>query len=274
MSHTRLQAKADLYAAYVASEAWQERHLFLPALLFLTTTDTRASRFLGALARALSYSPRQQGRRAFVAGAAGIAWTPGRLLGDACLADLDRNTGLTLLDVLKAARAPYEQALARHHEREEADEALRRALRENPQAMRKLLADYTHALSAYVQALGPVGKQAVELLRASTDEPSPDERAHCAQSHATSMRRYPNHERTNCPRPAGACAPRSRYWSSTAAPHNPNRSRRSPAATAPVRPCAAQAACSAKRRSRDCTRRSCPRSYLGVDVSSGPTVDA
>jgi hypothetical protein len=41
MSHTRLRAKAELYAAYAASDAWHERHLLLPALLFLTTTDTR-----------------------------------------------------------------------------------------------------------------------------------------------------------------------------------------------------------------------------------------
>lgn len=50
MSHARLRQKAELYAAYIASDAWQGRHLFLPALLFLTTTDVRAARFLKALA--------------------------------------------------------------------------------------------------------------------------------------------------------------------------------------------------------------------------------
>ena len=54
MSHTRLRAKAALYAAYINNEAWCKRHTYLPALLFLTTTDVRARRFLGALARALS----------------------------------------------------------------------------------------------------------------------------------------------------------------------------------------------------------------------------
>ena len=179
MSYTRLRAKAELYGAYAASDAWHGRHQFLPALLFLTTTEIRASKFLGAFARALSYSPRQHGRRAFVAGAAGIAWTPGRLLADTCLADLDGNVGLALTDVLEAARAPYEQALAYQQEREEADEARRRMLRDDPEAMRKLLATHTHthALSAYVRALGPVGERAVELLlRASTGRPSMDER--------------------------------------------------------------------------------------------------
>jgi hypothetical protein len=176
MSHTRLRQKAELYAAYAASEEWRGRHLFLPALLFLTTTDARAAKFVGALGPALSYGPRQHGRRAFVAGASGVAWAPGRLLRDACLADLDGNVGLSLLDVLEAAREPYEQALAYRREREEAEDARRSVLRDDPEAMRKLLADYTSALSGYVQALGPVGARAVELLRASTGRPSPDER--------------------------------------------------------------------------------------------------
>ena len=176
MSHTRLRQKADLYAAYAASDAWRGRHLFLPALLFLTTTDARAAKFLSALARALSHGPRQHGRRPFVAGAAGIAWAPGRLLGDACLADLDGNVGLTLADILGAARAPYEQALAYRQAQADAKEARRRTLREDPQAMRKLLADYAYALAAYTQALGSTGERAVELLRASTSRPSPEER--------------------------------------------------------------------------------------------------
>jgi hypothetical protein len=177
MSHTRLRAKAELYAAYAASDAWREHHLFLPALLFLTTTDARAGRFLAALARALSYRPRRNGRRAFVAGAAGIAWAPGRLLGEPCLADLDGNVGLTLIDVLEAARAPYEQALARYQEREEAEEARRRVLRDDPEAMRKFLADRDYHLASYMQALGASGERAVALLRTSTGRPSADERA-------------------------------------------------------------------------------------------------
>jgi hypothetical protein len=176
MSHTRLRQKAELYAAYVASDAWRGRHLFLPALLFLTTTDPRASKFLNALARALSYGPRRSSRRAFVAAAAGIAWAPSRLLTGAPLADLDGKVGLTLTDVLGTARAPYARALASQHEHEQAQDARRRALREDPEAMRRFLAEHAYELAAYVQALGAGGEQAVELLRASTGRPSPDER--------------------------------------------------------------------------------------------------
>jgi hypothetical protein len=176
MSHTRLRAKAELYAAYAESDAWRERHLFLPALLFLTTTDIRAAKFLSAFAQALSYGPRHSGRRAFVAGAAGWVSKRRRLLADACLTDLDGNAGLTLTDVLNAARKPYERAQANRREREEADEARRRELRDDPEAMRKFLAEHVYELAAYVQALGTAGEQAVELLRASTGAPSPDER--------------------------------------------------------------------------------------------------
>jgi hypothetical protein len=176
MSHARLRQKAELYAAYVAADAWRGQHLFLPALLFLTTTDARARKFLKALARALAYGPRLSGRRAFVAGAGGLAWEPDRLLGDACLTDLDGTVGLTLTDVLSTARTPYERALAYQREQEEADEARRQVLRDDPEAMRKLLYDRSHVLAPYVRALGETGERAVELLCAATSQLSMGER--------------------------------------------------------------------------------------------------
>ena len=176
MSHTRLRAKAELYAAYAASDACRERHPFLPALLFLTTTDIRASKFLKALDRALSYGPPLHKRRAFVAGGAGIVWALHRLLTEPCLADLDGNTGQTLPDVLHTARAPYEQALAYRRERREAEEEKRRHLREEPIAMREHLRRHEHALDSYFQALGEPGVHAIKLLLASHDRLLPDER--------------------------------------------------------------------------------------------------
>ncbi|HEY3866195.1 MAG TPA: replication-relaxation family protein [Solirubrobacteraceae bacterium] len=176
MSHTRLRAKAELYAAYASSDAWREGHPFLPALLFLTTTDIRAAKFLKALARALSYGPRRHGRRAFVAAGAGIAWTPHQLLAEPCPADLDGDTRLTLLDILNAAREPHEQALAYQRERHGAKEEKRRHLREEPVAMREYLRHYEHALGSYFQAPGQPGVQAIKLLLASPSAPLPGER--------------------------------------------------------------------------------------------------
>ena len=70
LSHTRMRLKADLYAAYTAADDWQERHLFLPALLFLTPTETRARRFLVALQSALARNQGRYSRRTLVAGRA------------------------------------------------------------------------------------------------------------------------------------------------------------------------------------------------------------
>jgi hypothetical protein len=124
----------------------------------------------------LSYGPRRQRRHAFVAGAAGVAWAPHRLLGDPCLADLDEHDGLALIDVLNAARAPYERALARERKRQAVQDEERHMLREDPDAMREHLRDHDHALGSYIQALSPLGEQAVALLMATTDPLSPDER--------------------------------------------------------------------------------------------------
>jgi len=179
MSHARLRFKAGLYAAYAKSDAWRERHLFLPALLFLTTTQPRAARFLAALERALREPARRyesRSRAPLVTAAGALAHTPGRLLSEACLADLDGHDGQRLLEVLHGARAPYERALAHRREREEAEEQQRHRLREDPEAMRKHLCRHRHSLGAYFEALGPVGVQAVGLMLDSTSPPLPDER--------------------------------------------------------------------------------------------------
>jgi hypothetical protein len=176
MSHARLRQKAELYTVYAESNAWHGHHLFLPALLFLTTTDIRAAKFLKALAGMLSHG-RGQGRRPFVAGGAGVAWAPHRLLSSPCLADLDGHNGLALIDVLNAARAPYEEALAYRREREEAEDTKRQRLRKHPEEMREFLAEHVHALGPYLRSLGELGEQTLGLLLRSTDEAASDERA-------------------------------------------------------------------------------------------------
>ena len=180
MSHGRLHFKAGLYATYAASDAWHGHHPFLPALLFLTTTPARAGSFLKALEHLLSYEPKRRfgstSRRPFVAGAGALAFTPGRLLDEGCLADLDGHEGLRLIDVLNAARAPYDEQLAYRRERREAEEEKRRRLWEKPEAMREHLRRHENRLGDYGAALGPGGAQALALLLASDERPLPDER--------------------------------------------------------------------------------------------------
>ena len=176
MSHARLRQKADLYAAYAAGRAWSERHAFQPALLFLTTTPVRAARFMRTLAKELSYGPRRAGRHPFVAGGGGLAWEPGPLLEGGCLAGLDGRDGLTLGEVLWAAREPYERARAAQREQREAEEAKRLRLNEDPEAMREHLRSHTHSLRSYREALGEVIERALALLIASSEPPAEQER--------------------------------------------------------------------------------------------------
>jgi hypothetical protein len=89
MSHARLRKKASLYAAYTAAGVWRETHLFLPALLFLTTTAGRAQRFLTALDAALAENRRHYNQHKLAAGAGAVALEPARLLDAACLLDRD-----------------------------------------------------------------------------------------------------------------------------------------------------------------------------------------
>lgn len=179
MSHARLRFKAGLYAAYARSKVWREHHLFLPALLFLTTTPARASKFVKALQAALQGSARRSGSRsrtAFVAAAGAFALTPGRLLEDESLVGLDGREGLSLVDVLNDARAPYEEERAYRQKREQAEARKQRRLLDDTQALRAHLHREECYLSAYIEALGPVGRPAVRLLLASSGQPQPVER--------------------------------------------------------------------------------------------------
>lgn len=179
MSHTRLRFKAGLYAAYARSGVWREQHLFLPELLFLTTTPARASKFVKALQAALQGSGQRSGvrsRTAFVAAAGAFALTLGRLVEDGSLVDLDGREGLSLLDVLGDARAPYEEKRAYRQAREQAEAQEQRRLLDDAEALRAHLHRKERYLSAYIDAFAPGGGLAVRLLLASSGQPQPVER--------------------------------------------------------------------------------------------------
>lgn len=177
MSHTRLRQKADLYAAYTAADFWHDRHLFLPALLFLTTTDTRARRFLGALQSALCDNRRSYSQHKLAAGAGALALQPSLLLGTACLVDFDGKELLTLRDVLETARAPYEQIQRADQKRKEMLDRKRAQLHEDPTAAREALRRFQGSHNSYLEELGPAAQRATEILIASTDIPLPREQA-------------------------------------------------------------------------------------------------
>lgn len=180
MSHARLRQKAAVYLAYAKAGAWRSRRPYMPALLFLTTSTSRAYRFLKNLAGMLDntnkYNPSPYGLLA-VAGAVAVALDARSLLGDPCLADIHGNSRLLLLDVLNDARAPYERAQAAQRKQEEAEEAELRELLADPEALREHLRKHQGSLDGYLAALGPSGEGTIDLLLAGTESPDPDERA-------------------------------------------------------------------------------------------------
>jgi hypothetical protein len=177
MSHSRLRQKADLYAAYTAADVWHDRHLFLPALLFLTTTDTRARRFLAALRGALAENRGSYSQHKLAVGASALALQPSLLLATACLVDFDGDELLILQDVLEAARAPYEQIQRANQKRKETLDRKRAELHADADAAREALRRFHGAHNSYLEELGSAAQRATEILIASTDIPLPREQA-------------------------------------------------------------------------------------------------
>jgi hypothetical protein len=172
MSHARLKLKAAGYAAYAAEAAWTGRHPFCPCLLFLTTTEQRAIRFLKTLHGLLEKAARGgwHGRRDriswFAAAACALAHTPQRALVEPCWDDLALSGGgLTLLDCLNASRAPYDAARARERARREAVEAERERLRTDLEARRAhLQRNHFYERGGHLDQFGEPGATALELL--------------------------------------------------------------------------------------------------------------
>jgi hypothetical protein len=162
MSHQRLRQKADLYAAYDHSDAWCERHAFCPALLFLTTTEARAERFLRSLHAALERHRSYRGGE-LTAAAGAAALDPGRTLRERCLIDLSLRNWLMIGQCLDAARLPYDRDRAARAARERADAEAREQLRSDPQALRMHLCERRHALRHYLEPLGGPGARALQL---------------------------------------------------------------------------------------------------------------
>ncbi len=149
----------------------------MPALLFLTSAQARAAKFLTTLRGTLTGKRRGWNPASFIAAAAGVAFQLGLLLDEECLADAAGSDGLALADVLSAARAPYERALQSTRERQEAADRECKRLREEPEAMRQHMRRHESSLRPYLQALGTAGEETVRLLLSGIAPANVDERA-------------------------------------------------------------------------------------------------
>jgi len=139
MSHRRLKQKATGYAEYAKAEAWRERHRFCPALLFITTTKKRARSFLAAMRRELGREALLLTRACDLARGLRSCATEARWLID----DEDEQA-VDLLAALREARRPFDEELARLKAGRQRDEAERKRLRSDPEALRAHLRSWSH----------------------------------------------------------------------------------------------------------------------------------
>lgn len=134
MSHRRLAQKAAGYADYARAKAWQQRHPFCPALLFITTTENRARSFLAAMRR-------QVGRESLLLTCAcDLARELERCaVEERWLLD-DEDEGMTdLLGALIEARRPFDEWKERQAAKRCEKEEERDRLRSDPEALAERL---------------------------------------------------------------------------------------------------------------------------------------
>jgi Replication-relaxation len=170
MSHTRLHAKAEMYVAFAASDAWRDSHEFLPALVLLTTSEPRALRFLHTLRVVIEQHKRRYATVRLPAAAGPVVFAPGRVLDEACLTHLDGETPISLIDVLNEARAPFDRERRAAEKQQRKQERKRIQIREDPLAVRRLLRRNDTGIPTYLGELNAVGRPAAKMAIASTDD--------------------------------------------------------------------------------------------------------
>lgn len=198
MSHRRLTQKAAGYADYARAKAWRQRHPFCPALLFITTTESRARSFLAAMRN-------QAGRRSLLLTCAcDLARDLERCAVDRrWLLDDEDKRRTDLLGALLEARRPFDELKERQAAKRREEEGERERLRTDPEALAERLRnelrrgwgddrfgrEATDALLLSVEAKGGLNgteRRALEVvggmlaeplaLRLADREPKPSER--------------------------------------------------------------------------------------------------
>ena len=158
MSHRQLKAKAAGYGEYARLEAWRHRNPFCPALLFITTSEKRARSFLAA-------SDREIGSGRMLVACVGLARDLRR-----CVASWEWLVGggeqaTDLLGILRTARRPYDEEEAREEAERREDEAERKRLRSDPEA----LAECLRGELRYGWGDDQLGQPATDALRLSLE---------------------------------------------------------------------------------------------------------
>ena len=170
MSHARLHTKAEMYVSYAASDSWRDSYEFLPALVFLTTSGSRALRFLHALRTVIEQHKRRYTTVRLPSAAGPVVFAPGRMVGEACLTHLDGETPVTLIDVLNEARAPFDRERRAAEKRWRTIERKRTQLRKDPLVVRRLSRRDSGDIATYLGQLDEVDSTAVQIAITSNDD--------------------------------------------------------------------------------------------------------
>jgi hypothetical protein len=150
MSSGRLRSKARGYAEFYGANGWRDRFAYCPPLLFLTTTTARARTFRSLLRGALKEVHPPSGDP-FVAAVCGEVFTPGRAFSRPLWTTLDGTAGASAVEVMRAARRPYDEQRAAWRAEDEAFPALR----SDPRALHERLASQAGGNLRYNMARSP-----------------------------------------------------------------------------------------------------------------------
>ncbi len=160
MSHRRLKQKAAGYAEYAKARAWQERHCFCPALLFLTTTEKRARSFLAVMERDLEEAA------SLLTCASDLARRIERCATERrWLLGAEDEEAVDLLAALREARRPYDEARQRRKARRREEDDKRERLRADPETLR----DHLHYWSHRGWGIERLGEPAATALAITID---------------------------------------------------------------------------------------------------------
>lgn len=162
MSSGRLRTKARGYAEFYGASGWRQRSSYCPPLLFLTTTAARARTFRSLLRGALKDVHPPSGDP-FVAAVCGEVFTPGRAFSRPLWTTLDGAAGVSAVEVMRAARRPYDEQRAAWQPEDEAFAALLT----DPRALHERLASRSATNLRY-----DFGEVAGGVLSCCSPEPS------------------------------------------------------------------------------------------------------
>lgn len=146
MSIPRATRKLGLYAGWVRTRAWEERHPYPPVVLFLTTTERRAEKILGRAEQRLG----AESARAYdlsetrlldslVVAASDCVHRPEAALADPVWTARTGETALRLQEVLHPPWERWSRQMAEERSRREHVQALRERLARDPEAQRAIL---------------------------------------------------------------------------------------------------------------------------------------